>query len=164
VIWRVRPCGLGRGARPHGAFHSFSKLSRRAGYSKLPHTCRTPLTRHCAAKRTAPCSRCCTPSVCGLGKFPGWQRRGPQQAVAGDSRLLNDFMDIDHPTEPGMPRIKTCRASVTWVCGARLYNHERLHQALGYRAPRQVFKEARLFTKLRRGRKTAGANRELATQ
>ena len=44
------------------------------------------------------------------------------------------------------------------------YNHERLHQALGYRAPRQVFEEAMQFTKLRRGRKTAGANRELAPQ
>jgi hypothetical protein len=43
-------------------------------------------------------------------------------------------------------------------------NHERLHQALGYRAPRQVFEEAMRFTKLRRGRKTAGANRELAAQ
>ncbi len=27
-------------------------------------------------------------------------------------------------------------------CGARLYNHERLHQAVGYRAPRQAFEEA----------------------
>ena len=44
------------------------------------------------------------------------------------------------------------------------YNHERLHQALGYRAPRQVFEEAMRFTKLRRGRKTAGANRQLAAQ
>jgi putative transposase len=44
------------------------------------------------------------------------------------------------------------------------YNHERLHQALGYRAPRQVFEEAMQFTKLRRWRKTAGANRELAPQ
>jgi hypothetical protein len=33
------------------------------------------------------------------------------------------------------------------------YNHERLHPALGYRAPRQVFEEATLLTKLRRGRK-----------
>jgi putative transposase len=33
------------------------------------------------------------------------------------------------------------------------YNHERLHQALGYRVPRQVFEEARQPTKLRRGRK-----------
>jgi putative transposase len=38
------------------------------------------------------------------------------------------------------------------------YNHERLHQALGYRAPLQVFEEATRFTKLRRGRKTARAN------
>jgi putative transposase len=35
------------------------------------------------------------------------------------------------------------------------YNHERLHQALGYRAPRQVFEEAMRFAKLPRGRKTA---------
>jgi putative transposase len=34
------------------------------------------------------------------------------------------------------------------------YNHERLHQALGYRAPRQVFEEALRVTSLRRGRKT----------
>jgi transposase InsO family protein len=33
------------------------------------------------------------------------------------------------------------------------YNHERLHQALGYRAPRQVFEEALRVTILRRGRK-----------
>src|SRR5689334_7095296 len=33
------------------------------------------------------------------------------------------------------------------------YNHERLHQALGYRAPRQVFEEAMRFNKLRRGKK-----------
>jgi putative transposase len=33
------------------------------------------------------------------------------------------------------------------------YNHERLHQALGYRAPRQVFEEARRFLKLGHGRK-----------
>jgi hypothetical protein len=35
------------------------------------------------------------------------------------------------------------------------YHHERLHQALGYRAPRQIFEEATQTTKLRRGRKTA---------
>ena len=44
------------------------------------------------------------------------------------------------------------------------YNHERLHQALGYRAPRQVFEEAMQFAKLRRGRKTAGADRAAAAQ
>jgi putative transposase len=44
------------------------------------------------------------------------------------------------------------------------YNHERLHQALGYRAPRQVFEEALRIAKLRCGRKTAGANREVAAQ
>ena len=44
------------------------------------------------------------------------------------------------------------------------YNHERLHQALGYRAPRQVFEEAMRSAKLRRRRKTPGANRELAAQ
>ena len=27
-------------------------------------------------------------------------------------------------------------------CGARLYNHQRLHQALGYRAPRQLLEES----------------------
>jgi putative transposase len=44
------------------------------------------------------------------------------------------------------------------------YNHERLHQALGYRAPRQVFEEAMRVAKLRRGRNAAGANRELTAQ
>jgi putative transposase len=44
------------------------------------------------------------------------------------------------------------------------YNHERLHQALNYRAPRQVFEEAVRVAKLRRGRNAAGANRELAAQ
>jgi putative transposase len=44
------------------------------------------------------------------------------------------------------------------------YNRERLHQALGYRAPRQVFEAAMQFAKLRRGKKAAGANRELAAQ
>jgi putative transposase len=44
------------------------------------------------------------------------------------------------------------------------YNHERLHQALGYRAPRQLFEEAMQFAKLRRGRNAAGANRELTAQ
>ena len=44
------------------------------------------------------------------------------------------------------------------------YNHERLHQALGYRAPRQVFEEVMQFAKLRRGRNAAGANRELTAQ
>jgi hypothetical protein len=43
----------------------------------------------------------------------------------------------------------------------KFYNHERLHQALGYRAPRQVFEEATRFLKLGRGRKTAGAERDL---
>jgi putative transposase len=33
------------------------------------------------------------------------------------------------------------------------YNHERLHQALGYRALRQMFEEAMPFLKLRRGKK-----------
>ena len=33
------------------------------------------------------------------------------------------------------------------------YNHERLHQALAYRAPRQVFEEATRVAHLRRGRK-----------
>ena len=44
------------------------------------------------------------------------------------------------------------------------YNHERLHQALGYRAPRQVFEEAPRIAKLRRGRTTARADREIAAQ
>jgi putative transposase len=44
------------------------------------------------------------------------------------------------------------------------YNHQRLHQTLGYRVPRQVFEEATRFSKLRRGRKTAGANHHLAPQ
>ena len=44
------------------------------------------------------------------------------------------------------------------------YNHERLHQALGYRAPRPVFEEALQLAKLQRGRKAAGANRALAAQ
>jgi putative transposase len=44
------------------------------------------------------------------------------------------------------------------------YNHERLHQALGYRAPHQVFEEAMRVAKLRRGRNAAGANRELTAQ
>jgi putative transposase len=44
------------------------------------------------------------------------------------------------------------------------YNHERLHQALGYRAPRQVFEEAMRVAKLRRGRNAAGAHRELTAQ
>ena len=46
----------------------------------------------------------------------------------------------------------------------KFYNNDRLHQALGYRAPRQVFEEAMQFAKLQRGRKTAGANRAAATQ
>jgi hypothetical protein len=41
---------------------------------------------------------------------------------------------------------------------------EELHQGLGYGAPRQVFEEATRLAKLRRGRKTAGAKRQLATQ
>ena len=44
------------------------------------------------------------------------------------------------------------------------YNHERLHQALGYRTPRQVFEQAMRVAKLRRGRNAAGANRQLAAQ
>jgi len=40
----------------------------------------------------------------------------------------------------------------------------RLHQALSYRVPRQVFEEALRVAKLGRGRKTAGADRELAAQ
>jgi integrase-like protein len=46
VIWRARQCGSGRGARPHGAFHSCSTLSRRAGYSMLPDTSNAPLRGH----------------------------------------------------------------------------------------------------------------------
>jgi putative transposase len=46
----------------------------------------------------------------------------------------------------------------------QFYNHERLHQALAYRAPRQVFEEALRVAQLRRGRKTAGANHELAAR
>ena len=44
------------------------------------------------------------------------------------------------------------------------YNHERLHQALSYRAPRQVFEEASPFLMLWRGRKTAGAERQAAAE
>ena len=39
------------------------------------------------------------------------------------------------------------------------YNHDRLHQALGYRLRRQVFKQAMRVAKLRRRRNAAGANR-----
>jgi hypothetical protein len=41
---------------------------------------------------------------------------------------------------------------------------EELNQARSHRAPRQVFEEATRLAKLRRGRKTAGAKRQLATQ
>jgi hypothetical protein len=44
------------------------------------------------------------------------------------------------------------------------YNCERLHQALDYRAPRQVFEEAVHSAKLRRGRKAAGAHNAAAAQ
>jgi hypothetical protein len=44
------------------------------------------------------------------------------------------------------------------------YNHERPHQALGYRAPRLVFDEALRAAKPRRGRKTASPHSELAAQ
>jgi hypothetical protein len=44
------------------------------------------------------------------------------------------------------------------------YHYERLHQALGYRPPRQVFEEALQVATLRRRRKTAGANHELVAQ
>jgi transposase InsO family protein len=44
------------------------------------------------------------------------------------------------------------------------YNYERLHQAMGYRTPRQVFEEALQVAKLRRRRKTADANHELTAQ
>lgn len=44
------------------------------------------------------------------------------------------------------------------------YNCERLHQALDYRAPRQVFEEAMHSAKLRRGRKAAGADHAAAAQ
>ena len=44
------------------------------------------------------------------------------------------------------------------------YNCERLHQALDYRAPRQVFEEATHSVKLRRGRKAAGAHHVTAAQ
>jgi hypothetical protein len=43
-------------------------------------------------------------------------------------------------------------------------NYERLHQALGYRAPRRVFEEAIHFLKLGRGRKAAGAERKAAAE
>jgi hypothetical protein len=41
---------------------------------------------------------------------------------------------------------------------------ESKHQALGYCAPRQVFEEAMPFLKLRRGGKTAGAERQVAAE
>jgi transposase InsO family protein len=44
------------------------------------------------------------------------------------------------------------------------YNHDRLRQALGYRAPRRVFEETLRIAEHRRGSKIAGANRELAAQ
>ncbi len=43
------------------------------------------------------------------------------------------------------------------------YNHQRLHQALSYRAPRQVFEEALQLTSLARG-KNAGASPALQAQ
>jgi putative transposase len=44
------------------------------------------------------------------------------------------------------------------------YNCERLHQALDYRAPRQVFEEAARSAKLLRRRKAAGAGHAAAAQ
>jgi len=44
------------------------------------------------------------------------------------------------------------------------YNDERLHQALDYRAPRQLFEEAKQSATLRGGRKTAGADGAAAAQ
>ena len=44
------------------------------------------------------------------------------------------------------------------------YNRERLHQALDYRAPRQVFEEAMHSAKLRRGRKAAGVDHAATAQ
>jgi len=43
------------------------------------------------------------------------------------------------------------------------YNHQRLHQALGYRAPRQVFEQALDLSSSARG-KNAGARPTLSAQ
>ena len=44
------------------------------------------------------------------------------------------------------------------------YNNQRLHQALGYRTPREVFEETLRIAKIRRGGKTIGTNREQEAQ
>jgi putative transposase len=76
------------------------------------------------------------------------------------SQLTGDLMAT--PCTRSTSR-KSAEARRSIAAYFEFYN-ERLHQALGYRAPRQVFEEALRVVKFRRGRKTAGADRELAAQ
>jgi hypothetical protein len=82
---------------------------------------------------------------------------------ASFAAALNDVMYIHHPTEPGMPWIKHLyglghMGLAPFVC---ITTSDCTRPCVT--APR-AFEEAMQFTKLRRGRKTAGANRELAAQ
>jgi transposase InsO family protein len=83
----------------------------------------------------------------GAIEHPGWDLQTSPRPVCHQATqkcrygaAFDHFVDVDHATKPGMPRIKDFpRLGHMGVMLLRWYTEERPHQALAYRTPNEVY-------------------------